>query len=90
VKRKKLVEVLRKRGHISAGELSKVVAEQQGKVMRLGELMLGRSLVTKAELASALEAVTHIPSINCAEVSPDAAVLHLIPRQPARCRIAPG
>jgi type IV pilus assembly protein PilB len=80
VKKKKLGEVLRERGNISAGDLSKIVAEQQGKVMRLGELMLERSLVTKDELASALEAVTHIPYINCAEVTPDAAVLHLIPR----------
>jgi type IV pilus assembly protein PilB len=80
VKKKKLGEVLRERGHISAGDLSKIVAEQQGKVMRLGELMLERSLVTKEELASALETITHVPYVNCAEVSPDAAVLHLIPR----------
>jgi len=80
VKKKKLGEVLRERGHISAGDLSKIVAEQQGKVMRLGELMLERSLVTKEELASALEAVTAVPYINCAEVTPDAEVLHLIPR----------
>ena len=53
MKKKKLGEVLRERGHISAGDLSKIVAEQQGKVMRLGELMLERSLVTKEELASA-------------------------------------
>jgi type IV pilus assembly protein PilB len=80
VKKKKLGEVLRERGHISAGDLSKIVAEQQGKVIRLGELMLERSLVTKEELASALEAVTAVPYVNCAEVTPDAEVLHLIPR----------
>ena len=80
MKKKKLGEVLRERGHISAGDLSKIVAEQQGKVTRLGELMLERSLVTKEELASALEAVTAVPYINCAEVTPDAEVLHLIPR----------
>jgi type IV pilus assembly protein PilB len=80
VKKKKLGEVLRERGHISAGDLSKIVADQQGKVIRLGELMLERSLVTKDELASALEAVTAIPYVNCAEVTPDAEVLHLIPR----------
>jgi type IV pilus assembly protein PilB len=80
VKKKKLGEVLRERGHISAGDLSKIVADQQGKVIRLGELMLERSLVTKEELASALEAVTAVPYMNCAEVTPDAEVLHLIPR----------
>jgi type IV pilus assembly protein PilB len=80
VKKKKLGEVLRERGHISAGDLTKIVAEQHGKVMRLGELMLERSLVTKDELASALEAVTAVPYINCAEVTPEAEVLHLIPR----------
>ena len=80
MKKKKLGEVLRERGHISAGDLSKIVAEQQGKVMRLGELMLERSLVTKEELASALEEVTAVPYVNCAEVTPEAEVLHLIPR----------
>jgi len=80
VKKKKLGEVLRERGHISAGDLSKIITEQQGKVMRLGELMLERSLVTREELASALEAVTAVPYINCAEVIPEAEVLHLIPR----------
>jgi type IV pilus assembly protein PilB len=80
VKKKKLGEVLRERGHISAGDLSKIITEQQGKVMRLGELMLERSLVTREELASALEAVTAIPYINCAELTPEAEVLHLIPR----------
>ncbi len=80
MKKKKLGEVLRERGHISAGDLSKIVADQQGKVIRLGELMLERSLVTKEELASALEAVTAVPYVNCAEVTPDAEVLHLIPR----------
>lgn len=80
MKKKKLGEVLRERGHISAGDLSKIITEQQGKVMRLGELMLERSLVTKEELASALESVTAVPYINCAEVTPEAEVLHLIPR----------
>ena len=80
MKKKKLGEVLRERGHISAGDLSKIITEQQGKVMRLGELMLERSLVTREELASALEAVTAIPYINCAELTPEAEVLHLIPR----------
>nr|HEV7954074.1 ATPase, T2SS/T4P/T4SS family [Candidatus Acidoferrales bacterium] len=80
MKKKKLGEVLRERGHISAGDLSKIVADQQGKVIRLGELMLERALVTKEELASALEAVTAVPYVNCAEVTPDAEVLHLIPR----------
>ncbi|HEY4837366.1 MAG TPA: ATPase, T2SS/T4P/T4SS family [Candidatus Acidoferrales bacterium] len=80
MKKKKLGEVLRERGHISAGDLSRIVADQQGKVIRLGELMLERALVTKEELASALEAVTAVPYVNCAEVTPDAEVLHLIPR----------
>lgn len=80
MKKKKLGEVLRERGHISAGDLTKIVAEQHGKVMRLGELMLERSLVTKDELASALEEITAVPYVNCAEVTPEAEVLHLIPR----------
>lgn len=86
MKKKKLGEVLRERGHITASDLSKAIAEQQGKVTRLGELMLERSLVSKADLASALEEVTRVPYVNCTTFSPDPAILTLISRAAAiRC-----
>jgi hypothetical protein len=54
VKKKKLGEVLRERGHISPINLAQAVAEKQGKAVLLGELLLQRGLVDKDQLTSAL------------------------------------
>jgi len=90
VKRKKLGEVLQERGHISASGLAQAIADQQGKVIRLGELMLERELVLKSDLASALEEVTRIPYVDCTTLSPTPEVLALIPRHLAlRCCVFP-
>jgi hypothetical protein len=43
MKKKRLGEVLRERGHISPADLTKAIEEQQGKLIHLGELMLLRS-----------------------------------------------
>ena len=40
MKKKKLGEVLSERGHISPSNLAQAVAEQQGKIILLGELLL--------------------------------------------------
>jgi len=71
VKKKKLGEVLRDRGKISAEDLLQVVSEQQAKMLHLGELMLERGLVKKGDLAAALEEVSHVPYLDCSEVVPD-------------------
>ena len=91
MKRKKLGEVLSERGQISPQVLADAVSEQQqGKVLHLGELLLGRSLVAKEQLASALEEVTHIRYVDCAAVIPEPAVLGLIPRALAvKCEAIP-
>lgn len=47
MKKKRLGEVLRERGHISHAELTKVIEDQQGKLIHLGELMLERGIVPK-------------------------------------------
>lgn len=89
-KKKKLGEVLRERGHISEGDLSRAIADQQGKVIHLGELLLGRGLVAKPQLAEALREVTDVPYIDCnaAPVQPQA--LKLVPRALAeRCCVLP-
>jgi type IV pilus assembly protein PilB len=83
MKKKKLGEVLRDRGMISSADLQKVIGEQQGKVIHLGELMLERGLVAKEALGAALEEVSHIPYIDCASTIPDPASLKLIPRSMA-------
>jgi type IV pilus assembly protein PilB len=90
MKRKKLGEVLRERGQISSADLSKVIEEQQGKVIHLGELMLGRGLVGKADLISALMEVVHVPYVDCGTTRVEPAALKLIPRSTAeRCCVLP-
>ena len=80
MKKKKLGEVLRERGKISPAALQKVIGEQQGKLIHLGELMLERGLVSKEDLGAALEEVSFIPYMDCATCTPDPAVLKLLPR----------
>jgi len=90
VKKKKLGEVLRDRGKISAEDLLQVVSEQQGKMLHLGELMLERGLVKKGDLAAALEEVSHVPYLDCSEVVPDPEAIKLVQRATAeRCVALP-
>ena len=53
MKRKRLGDVLKERGKISAESLQKLFDEQQDKVIRLGELILERGLVEKSALSKA-------------------------------------
>jgi type IV pilus assembly protein PilB len=80
MKKKKIGEVLRDRGMISHADLQKVIVEQQGKVIHLGELMLERGLVTKEDLGAALEEVSRVPYVDCASTTPDPGALKLVPR----------
>jgi len=90
MKRKKLGEVLHERGKISTEDLSKVIADQHGKVIRLGELLLARGLVDKSDLLSALDEVTRVPYLDCTVVAPTADALERIPRAIAvRCCALP-
>jgi type IV pilus assembly protein PilB len=83
MKKKKLGEVLRDRGKISSTDLQKIIGEQQGKVIHLGELMLERGLVAKEDLGAALEEVCHIPYLDCSSIVPDPDALKLVPRSMA-------
>ncbi len=90
MKRKRLGEVLRERGHISHAELSKAIEEQQGKLVHLGDLMLERGLVSKEDLASALAEVTHVPYVDCEQLDIDPEILKLVPHSMAqRCCALP-
>jgi type IV pilus assembly protein PilB len=90
VKKRKLGEVLRDRGKISAEDLTLAVSEQQGKMLHLGELMLERGLVGKDDLADALEEVSHVPYLDCSEVVPDPEAIKLVQRGVAeRCCALP-
>jgi hypothetical protein len=86
MKRKRLGEVLRERGHVSAVDLDKALQEQkeQAKLVHLGELMLKRGVVAKADLISALTEVSSVPYFDCTEVQPKPEILQLIPADMAR------
>jgi type IV pilus assembly protein PilB len=90
MKKKRLGEVLRERGHISHADLNKAIEDQQGKVIHLGELMLDRGLVSKTELAAALTEITHVPYVDCDNIEIEPEVLSLLPRAIAkRCCVLP-
>ena len=74
---------MRDRGMISPADLQKVIGEQQGKVIHLGELMLERGLVAKDDLGAALEEVSNIPYLDCGSIVPDPVALKLVPRSMA-------
>lgn len=83
MKKKKIGEILQDRGKISPADLQKVIGEQQGKVIHLGELMLERGLVAKEDLGAALEEVSRIPYLDCASTVPDLGTLKMVPRSMA-------
>src|SRR5579871_481857 len=90
MKRKKLGEVLRERGHVSHAELTRAIEEQHGKLTHLGELMLERGLVSKRDLGAALTEVTHIPYVDCENVEIDPEILKVVPYATARrCCVLP-
>jgi type IV pilus assembly protein PilB len=90
MKKKRLGEVLRERGHISAADLNQAIQDQQGKLIHLGELMLARGLVAKSDLVAALSEVSHIAYLDCSEVQAEPAALHLVPPDMARrCSVLP-
>src|ERR1700730_7544921 len=90
MKKKKLGAVLRDRGTITSADLLTAIAEQQGKVIHLGELMLERGLVDKDDLAAALEEVSNVPYLDCSAVVPDADAMKLVQRTTAeRCCALP-
>jgi len=84
MKKKKLGEVLRERGHISADKLAAALQEQQGNVVLLGELLLVRGMVRKPDLIAALEEVGRVSYVDSQTVSPDPRALALVPHPVAR------
>jgi len=90
MRKKRLGEVLRERGHISHADLNKAIEDQQGKLIHLGELMLERGIVSKPDLAAALTEVTRIPYVDCETAEVDPEVLRLLPHAVARrCCVLP-
>ena len=75
----KLGETLQKRGKISHEALQHAIQKQSGQTILLGELLLKQGLVTKADLAAAIEEVNGVPYLDPACAVVEAAVLPLIP-----------
>ncbi|MGH9704389.1 MAG: GspE/PulE family protein, partial [Candidatus Acidiferrales bacterium] len=81
--KKKLGEVLRERGQISADDLSKALDEQHRKVSLLGEVLLQRGIVGKENLVAALEETTRVPYVDATSAQIEPEILKLIPRAAA-------
>ena len=92
MKKKRLGEVLRERGQVSAADLNAALQEQQAqaRLVHLGELMLQRGLVSKGDLTSALMEVAGIPYFDCTSAQIEPQILQLIPGAMARrCHALP-
>jgi len=82
--RKRLGEVLRELGKISQQSLAQAIDEQSGKAVLLGELLLKRGLVSKADLVPALEEVTRTQYLDASSVTVSHPILRLVPVEVAR------
>jgi type IV pilus assembly protein PilB len=83
MKRKKLGEVLIDRGRITPAALQKLFKEQEGNVVRLGELILEKGTVDKPSLIAALEEVSHVPYLDSASIECAQEALRAIPKSTA-------
>ena len=79
MKKKRLGEVLRERGNVSAENLTRALQEQQGKLVHLGELLLQGGSVAKKDLIEALAEVTSVPYFDCTKTHVPADVLETVP-----------
>jgi len=90
MKKKRLGEILRERNQVSADDLNKAIQDQPGKLMHLGELLLGRGVVSKEDLVVALTELSRVAYVDVQAVSIDESTLSLIPGAMAkRCCALP-
>ena len=81
--KKKLGELLRDRGQVTAEDLSKALDEHHQKLVLLGEVLLQRGYVERTNLVAALQEVTKVSYVDCRSVQVDPDILKLIPRATA-------
>jgi type II secretory ATPase GspE/PulE/Tfp pilus assembly ATPase PilB-like protein len=88
-KRKKLGEVLRAKGQITEEAVATAISQQSDSI-HLGEPLLQRGIVSRANLAQALVEITHVPGVDLSTVARDPECIKLIPRSTAErcCAIA--
>jgi type IV pilus assembly protein PilB len=90
MKKKRLGEILRERNQVSADDLNKAIQDQPGKLIHLGELLLGRGVVSKKDLVVALTELSRVAYVDVQAVSIDESTLSLIPGAMAkRCCALP-
>jgi type IV pilus assembly protein PilB len=83
MKKRRLGELLRDRGQVTAEDLSKALDEHHQKLVLLGEVLLQRGYVDRSNLIGALEEVTKVRYADCSSVRVEPEVLKLIPRATA-------
>jgi type IV pilus assembly protein PilB len=79
VRRKRLGDALRELGKITEEALDRAVSEQSGSSLPLGELLLKRGLISKADLIAALEEIYGVSYLDANEVEVKADALRLVP-----------
>jgi type IV pilus assembly protein PilB len=90
MKKRRLGEILRERGHLSTADLNQILPEQRGKRVDLGELLLQNNKIAKIDLISALAEISDIPYLDCTRVQVNPEALKLIPQMMARrCNALP-
>lgn len=82
--KRKLGEVLARRGQISDEGLSKAILEQKSKLVHLGEILYESSTVEKDALVAAISEVTGVDYVDCTTVRPDPEALALLPAKIAQ------
>ena len=84
--KKRVGDVLRARGRLGQADLERALKMQQGKNLRLGEVLLRDFKLAKSEVAAAIEEVQGIPYAQCPPREISQETLARIPRAVAmRC-----
>jgi type IV pilus assembly protein PilB len=79
-RKKRLGEILRERGKISAAHLAQAVENQKGKPVQLGEILYERGHVEKKDLVQALEESIRTAYVDCTDITPNPEMVKLLPR----------
>ena len=80
MKKQKLGELLVERGHLAAENLDWALNEQHNKTLLLGDLLLTSNLVTRENLAHALEGLLNTKYVNARIADVDPPALKLVPQ----------
>jgi type IV pilus assembly protein PilB len=84
MKKKRLGEVLRDRGHVSEVDLQSALEGQRGRAVHLGELLLQKGVVSKDDLIAAMDEVTAVPYLDCSRLDIPIDALQAVPASVAR------